>query len=180
MSTPENNAEKPQVARPVMRSVVNRDGKWFETAVLWKNANPDSKAAFSGQIDINGDGRREHVFGFINDRKDGSGGKVISLTTNYTNPQSGEMGFRQVAIGNVVNHRSDDKPVYFDTVLFNPVDESGKTIEGSTPVSVYVTKDCDAEFHAKLGFASARVDRPKKEDAPEDDAGYDNPRGPTP
>jgi len=164
MSVQENGAEK-----PVLRNVVNRGGERFEIAVLWRNTNPESKTVFSGHIDLLGTGRREHVFGFVNDRRDGSGGKVITLTANYTDPSSGKMGYRQVAIGNVVNHRSDGKPVYFDTVVFNPIGPDGKNVEGAAPVSVYVTKDCDSDLHAKLGFAQARIDRPKR-DAPSDSA----------
>ncbi|TES99610.1 hypothetical protein [Burkholderia cepacia] len=138
------------------------------------SSKPDSKAVLTGHIDLGlGDGRIA-VFAFVNERKDeGSvptGAKYISLTTRKVHPRSGEIGYFPVAIGNVVNSRSDGGEVFFDTVIFNPVDEDLNNIPGVQPVAVWVTEACDAALHAKLGFTSARVARPKKQDEVQSDA----------
>lgn len=153
-------------ANPVLRAVVKRGEKWFETAVFVPSSNPDSKAVMTGHIDLGlGDGRIP-VFAFVNERKDEggapTGAKYISLTSKKVHPRSGEIGYFPVAIGNVVNSRGDGGEVFYDTVIFNPVAEDGNNIPGAQPVAVWVTDACDAAFHSKLGFTSARVARPKK------------------
>lgn len=149
-----------QGPQPILRNVQNVDGKWFERVVFYRSTNPESRVVFFGQIDLLGRGRIP-VFGFVNDRREG--GKVISLTSQQTDPSSGEMKYRTVALGNVVNYRNDEKPVFFDTVIFNPVDEEGRNIEGAAPVSAWVTDACDTELHQRLGFECPRVPRPKRE-----------------
>lgn len=149
-----------QGPQPVLRCVRKIGEKWFEKAALYKNSDESSRAAFSGYIDLLGQGR-QHVFGFINPRRDGEG-VVISLTARRTNPHSGEIGHRTVALGSVVNHRGDGGDVYFDTILFNPVNEDGERIEDAEPVAVYVTDECDTELHRQLGFRQARIARPKR------------------
>jgi len=160
-------------AKPVLRAVVQRGEKWFETAVFVPSIKPDSKAVLTGHIDLGlGDGRIE-VFAFVNERKeDGvpTGAKYISLTSRKVHPRTGEIGFFPVAIGNVVNSRGDGGEVFFDTVIFNPVDHDLNNISGVQPVAVWVTEACDAELHAKLGFTSARVARPKKQEDGQPDA----------
>ncbi|MGN5477652.1 hypothetical protein ACTMU2_14190 [Cupriavidus basilensis] len=64
--------------QPILRCVRKIGEKWFEKAAFYKNTNPNSRATFSGYIDLLGQGR-QHVFGFINARRDGEG-IVISLT----------------------------------------------------------------------------------------------------
>ncbi|SEI14798.1 hypothetical protein [Paraburkholderia hospita] len=155
-------------AKPVLRAVVQRGEKWFETAVFTPSSKPESKAIMTGYIDLGlGEGRIS-VFAFVNDRKDQAGAptgaKYISLTSHKVHPRTGEIGYFPVAIGNVVNSRSDGGEVFYDTVIFNPVSEEGNNIPGAQPVAVWVTDACDAELHAKLGFVSTRVARPKKAD----------------
>lgn len=150
-----------QGPQPILRCVRKIDEKWFEKAAFYKNTNPNNRAAFSGYIDLLGQGR-QHVFGFINPRRDGEG-VVISLTASITNPTSGEMGHRTVALGSVVNQRADGGEVYFDTILFNPLDEEERRIEDVDPVAVYVTDECDPELHRQLGFWELRRPRPKRE-----------------
>ncbi|MGU4703237.1 hypothetical protein K6L09_41960 [Burkholderia cepacia] len=161
-------------ARPVLRAVVQRGEKWFETAVFVPSTKPDSKAVLTGHIDLGlGEGRIP-VFAFVNERRDDggalTGAKYISLTTRKVHPRTGEIGYFPVAIGNVVNSRGDGGEVYFDTVIFNPVDEDLNNISGVPAVAVWVTDACDAALHAKLGFTSARVARPKKNDESQPDA----------
>nr|WP_280971205.1 hypothetical protein [Cupriavidus gilardii]WDE72570.1 hypothetical protein [Cupriavidus gilardii] len=150
-----------QGPQPILRCVRKIGEKWFEKAAFYKNTNPNSRAAFSGYIDLLGQGR-QHVFGFINPRRDGEG-VVISLTASYTDPTSGEMGRRTVALGSVVNQRADGGEVYFDTMLFNPLDEEEQRIDDAEPVAVYVTDECDSDLHRQLGFREARRPRPKRE-----------------
>lgn len=150
-----------QGPQPILRCVRKIGEKWFEKAAFYKNTNPNSRAAFSGYIDLLGQGR-QHVFGFINPRRDGEG-VVISLTASYTDPTSGEMGRRTVALGSVVNQRADGGEVYFDTMLFNPLDEEERRIDDAEPVAVYVTEECDSDLHRQLGFREARRPRPKRE-----------------
>jgi hypothetical protein len=149
--------------KPVLRTVVNRENKWFETAVFWRTSNPGSKAVMTGHIDLGLGHGRIPVFAFVNERTDGGTGKFITLSAHGTDQVTGEIGYKQVAIGNVVNSRADGKEVFFDTVLFNPLDDSGKNIPGAQPVSVYVTGACTDDLHSKLGFTEPRVARPKKQ-----------------
>lgn len=149
-------------AKPVLRAVVKRDEKLFETAVFVPSANPESRAVLTGQIDLGlGEGRIA-VYAFVNQRRDDSGAKFISLTSRKVHPRTGEINYFPVAIGNPVNYRQDGSEVFFDTVIFNPVNEEGQNIPGAQPVTVWVTDACDEGLHAKLGFTSPRVQRPKK------------------
>lgn len=149
-------------AKPVLRAVVKRDEKLFETAVFVPSANPESRAVLTGQIDLGlGEGRIA-VYAFVNQRRDESGAKFISLTSRKVHPRTGEINYFPVAIGNPVNYRGDGNEVFYDTVIFNPVDEEGQNIPGAQPVAVWVMGACDEALHSKLGFTSPRVQRPKR------------------
>lgn len=150
---------------PVLRNVQKVGDKYFERAVFFKATS--GRAAFKGYIDLLGKGRIP-VTGFINNRRDDSGGKVISLNYTHIDQHSGEISHRTVAFGNVVNHRGDGDEVYFDTVLFNAVQENGERVEGVEPVAVWVTDACDAEFHERLGFDQPRIARPTRDGESED------------
>lgn len=149
---------------PVLRNVKKVGDKYFERAVFYKATG---RAAFKGYIDLLGEGRIA-VTGFINNRKDGSDGKVISLNYTHIDQRSGEITHRTVALGNVVNRRGDGDAVYYDTVIFNAVDDRGERVEGAEAVAVWITDACDAEFHQRLGFEQPRITRPPRE---EDDDG---------
>uniref|UniRef100_UPI003F491E40 hypothetical protein n=1 Tax=Cupriavidus taiwanensis TaxID=164546 RepID=UPI003F491E40 len=161
-----------QSPQPILRCVRKIGEKWFEKAAFYKNTNPNSRAAFSGYIDLLGQGR-QHVFGFINARRDGEG-VVISLTASYTDQASGEMGHRTVALGSVVNQRGDGGDVYFDTILFNPLNEDEQRIDDAEPVAVYVTDECDPDLHKQLGFRQARIARPKRDSATDQSQRFDD------
>src|SRR5260364_249057 len=45
----EANSGKPE---PVLRAVVKRADKWFETAVFWPSTHPESRYAMTGYIDL--------------------------------------------------------------------------------------------------------------------------------
>lgn len=153
-----NHPSAPQ--EPVLRNVQKLGDKYFERAVFFKATS--GRAAFKGFINLLGNGRIP-VTGFINNRRDDSGGKVISLNYTHIDQRTGEISHRTVAFGNVVNHRGDGDEVYFDTVLFNPVQENGERVEGAEPVAVWVTDACDTEFHQRLGFDQPRVTRPPRD-----------------
>src|SRR5260363_203404 len=158
----EANSGKPE---PVLRAVVKRADKWFETAVFWPSTHPESRYAMTGYIELGLGNARVPVCAFINERKRSdsqAGGPFISLSTRTTDLSTGEIGYAQVALGNVVNTRSDGGEVFYDTVIFNPVDADGKNIPHSTPITVWVTDACDAALHRALGFTHARLPRPKE------------------
>lgn len=163
--------------KPVLRSVVTRGDKQFETAVFYRSDKPDSKAVLIGQILLKEGGRRVRVFAFVNERKvdglEGSGAKFLTLTSQTVNEQTGEIGFVTVAIGNPVNSRSDGGDVFFDTILFTPTDERGQVEPEADPIAVWVTAGCDAALHAKLGFTSARIQRPRRSESEDSELGGD-------
>src|SRR5260363_222456 len=122
--------------------------------------HPESRYAMTGYIELGLGNARVPVCAFINERKRSdsqAGGPFISLSTRTTDLSTGEIGYAQVALGNVVNTRSDGGEVFYDTVIFNPVDADGKNIPHSTPLSVWVTDACDAALHRALGCRQARV-----------------------
>jgi hypothetical protein len=146
----------------VLKNVVKRGDKLFEVATFSVPSNAESQAVLVGAIELIPGRGRTRVYAFVNDRRDEPGKTFISLTSRQVNDATGEIGYATVAIGNVVNSRGDGGEVYFDTVIFNAVDASGKGIPGAQPVSAYVTRDCDPTLHAKLGFAQPRIPRPSK------------------
>ncbi len=167
------NSGKPE---PVVRAVVKRSDRWFETAVFWPAPHPESKYVMTGYIDLGLGGSRLPVFAFINERKEGdphAGGPFISLSTRLTNLRTGEISYARVAIGNVVNTRSDGGEVFYDTIIFNPVDANGKHLPDSTPITVWVTDACDATLHRILGFTHARIPRPKRKAENDDSTALD-------
>ena len=154
-----------------LRSVVNRGGKLFEIATFSEPSSAESRAVLTGAIEVVPGRGRQRVYAFVNDRRDVPGQTFISLTTRDVDEGSGEIRYIPVAIGNVVNERRDGGEVYFDTVIFNPVDRNGKNIPGSQPVSVYVTRECDPALHSKLGFAQPRLQRPARSGAASPEGG---------
>lgn len=149
-------------APAVLRSVLDRSGKSFEIATFSEPANSEGRAILTGAIELIPGRGRIRVYAFVNDRRDAPGQKFITLTSRQVDEHTGEISFVNVAIGNVVNSRGDGAEVYFDTIIFNPVDRDGRNLPGAQPVSVYVTRDCDLALHARLGFAQPRIDRPRR------------------
>lgn len=153
-------------AAAVLRAVARRGEKVFEIANFVEPTNPDSRAVLTGVIELIPGKGRERVTAFVNDRKH-QPGTFISLSARRVDDHSGEIKYVTVALGNVVNERSDGSEVYFDTILFNPVGESGDPIPGVQPGAVYVTRACSPALHTRLGFASPRADRPARATATE-------------
>ncbi len=159
-------------AAPALRGLVRRGEKWVETAALWPSSNPDSKAVMTGYIDLGTSQTRAPVFAFVNERKDKEGqlgSTFLSLSSPITNHTTGEITYVRVAIGNLVNTRADGEPVFYDTVIFNAIDEEGKPLADTPPISVRVTDACDTTLHRKLGFTHARLPRPLREAPPAPD-----------
>jgi hypothetical protein len=161
-----SNEQTPGAKEPNLPVLRNKDD-----VALWPTKAGD-KALLSGHITL--DGQKIQVRAFRNDTdRDGNtlAHPYLSLTTNAA-PQGEPPQWKAVAYGNAVNTRKDDKPVYFDQIIFN-VAGSDKTF------SAYAGKGCTDEFHQQLGFTSAQVQRPEKQAAPEA-ADEDAPGGPSP
>ncbi|MEX3917888.1 hypothetical protein AB4Y43_16850 [Paraburkholderia sp. BR10872] len=148
-------------AAAVLRAVARRGDKVFEIASFTEPTNPDTRAVLTGVIELVQGKGRERVTAFVNDRK-GQPGTFISLSARRVDDHSGEIKYVTVALGNVVNARADGSDVYYDTVLFNPVGDTGEPLPGAQPVAVYVTRACSPVLHARLGFAASRVERPAR------------------
>ncbi|MDN7527658.1 LPD7 domain-containing protein [Burkholderia orbicola] len=151
MATSDNSAEKEPHA--VIRSVKKLDnGEWDTNVLLFKG-----KGDFlQGFIKV-GDEKR-HVIAHLNERKpDQETGEVKPNFITLTEAQNtgDETTWKQIGYGNAVNRRTDNKPVYFDEVLFSV---------GNQLVGGRVTRHCDDELHRKLGFVEDRKPRPPKED----------------
>lgn len=151
MATSDNSAEKEPHA--VIRSVKKLDnGEWDTNVLLFKG-----KGDFlQGFIKV-GDEKR-HVIAHLNERKpDQETGEIKPNFITLTEAQNtgDETTWKQIGYGNAVNRRTDNKPVYFDEVLFSV---------GNQLVGGRVTRHCDDELHRKLGFIEDRKPRPPKED----------------
>lgn len=138
---------------PVLRGVErNKEtGKFEETVLLFKG-----KGDYLQGFIISG-GEKHQVLAHINERKpDASTGEIKPnfLKLSKAEGQGDAVQWTELGFGNALNKRTDGKPVYFDEVLFNV---GGKTI------SARLGKGVSEELHAKLGFASSRVERPKDE-----------------
>lgn len=138
---------------PVLRGIArNPDTGDFETTVLLFKGKGDYLQGFIMQ-----DGNKHQVLAHINERKADEGTGEIKpnfLKLSKAEGQGDDVQWTELGFGNAVNKRADDKPVFHDEVLFNV---NGKTI------SARLGKDVSEELHAKLGFTSARVERPKNE-----------------
>lgn len=150
--------------RPALR---NKDD-----VALWP-AKDGAKHHLSGHITL--DGNKVNVIGFINDTdREGNALKqpYVSLSRN-TAGEGQPPKWETVATGNAMNHRSDDKPVYFDEMIFNVKGQDKKTF------TAFVGKGCPAEFQQQLGFTSPAVERPAKaapaEEAEEEEAASPRP-----
>jgi hypothetical protein len=147
---PATTENKPAGAAPVIRGVKGgqqRLSLWLETAEGKKNQ-------LNGKLDD------KQIFGFIKARKDDASKKFITLSA-----RNAEGGYDQVAIGNPVNSRGDDEPVYFDSFVFH----IGKGDDEDT-LGARLTKSATDEFAKEVGFTSARVARPAKESTASADA----------
>lgn len=148
--------------------------RFKDDLALWPT-KPGDKAILSGFVPI--DGQKTQVRAFLNDT-DKEGNKLahpyLSLTSN-TAADGQPAQWKTVAFGNAVNSRKDDKPVYFDQIIFN-VAGTDKSF------NAYTGRGITEDLHKQLGFTSPQVERPAKEaDAPAPaEPEDDEPAGPRP
>ena len=159
-----SNENAPESAKnlPVLRNK--------NDVALWP-AKDGAKHHMAGHITL--DGQKTNVIGFINDTdRDGNPLKQPYVALSRNTAAEGETAkWETVATGNAMNHRSDDKSVYFDEMIFNLKGDDKKTF------TAFVGRGCPADFQQQLGFASPVVARPDKDEpAPEED----EPSGPRP
>jgi len=161
-NTPAQDSTEKTKSPPWLRS---------DNLALWPTKEGD-KAVLSGHVTL--DDKKIFVRGFINET-DAEGKPLkapyLSLTHN-TAAKDADPKWETLARGNAMNHRKDEKPVYFDEVIFN-VAGNDKTFKA------FVSRDCPAEFQTKLGFAEAVQPRPAKE-APEEVAEQSEDDSPSP
>lgn len=159
------NSPAAESNRPALR---NKDD-----VALWP-AKDGAKHHLSGHITL--DGQKVNVIGFLNDTdSDGNALKSPYVALSRNTAAAGEAPkWETVATGNAMNHRSDDKPVYFDEMIFNVKGQDKKTF------TAFVGNGCSSELQRQLGFTSPVVARPAKAEAAEEQAEEEEPASPRP
>jgi hypothetical protein len=110
------------------------------------------------------DGVKHQVIAHLNERKPDEGTGEIKpnfIKLSKAVGKGDDTKWEEFGFGNALNKRNDQKPVYFDDVLFNV---GGKTL------SARITKNVDEDMHRKLGFVQDRVARPERAKAGEQSA----------
>jgi hypothetical protein len=105
-------------------------------------------------------GIKHQVCVHINERKpDLNTGEVKPnfMVVSELNPETNE--WNDLGYGNALNHRNDNKKVYYDEVLFN--------IKGEV-LKARVASGVDQQLHRKLGFEHPREARPNNAAKPQD------------
>jgi hypothetical protein len=137
----------------ILRGVQRRTGTDnYETTVLLFEGKGDY---LQGYVVVNG--QKRDVIAHINDCKaDSEVSKVKSgfLKLSQREGNGNNISWHEVGYGHAMDNRKDGKQVFFDTVLFN--------VDGET-LNARITKHVTSEMHAKLGFTSLRIERPKTE-----------------
>ncbi|WP_131726060.1 hypothetical protein [Bordetella pseudohinzii] len=148
-----NEQEHDAKAEPklILRGAQRREGSDdYETTVLLFEGKGDYLQGY-----VVAHGRKRDVIAHMNGRKPNPDTGEIKpgfLKLSERVGKGDDQGWREVGYGNAMNSRRDSKQVFFDTVLFN--------IDGET-LSARITKHVTPEMHARLGFSSPRVERPK-------------------
>jgi hypothetical protein len=140
----------------------------YDTTVLLFKA-PDT-AYLQGFVQI--DGQKHQVIGHINKRKPNTDtGEVKANFITLSELDLATEKWREVGHGNAVNRRSDNKPVFYDEVLFNV---QGETLRARLSAGV------DATLQRSLGFDFPRVPRTKSQAGQSDHAesshGHEEPK----
>lgn len=154
-TSPDAKAEGSEEQKLILRGVV-KVGEEYDTTVLLFKGKGDYLQGF-----VKVDGVKHQVIAHLNERKaDTETGEIkpnfIKLSKSVG--QGDDTKWEEFGFGNALNKRSDQKPVYFDDVLFNV---GGKT------VSARLSKNVDEDMHRKLGFVQARIARPDRANAGE-------------
>lgn len=157
----ESNDQEPKL---ILRGVKKLDNGEFDTTVLLFKGKGDY---LQGYVKV-GD-QKHQVIAHINERKPDQGtGEVKPNFLKLSEPHAvgDDTKWKEIGFGNAVNHRKDERPVFFDEVLFSV---------GNEVVKARVTKHVDADMHRQLGFEESRKARPK-EDSPPAPAGDASPK----
>ncbi|WP_228762902.1 LPD7 domain-containing protein [Xylella fastidiosa] len=147
-------ASKENEPKLILRGVRKLDNGEYDTSVLLFKGNGDYLQGF-----IKVGNEKHQVIAHINERKnvDLESGEIkpnfLKLVEAHSNGDDTE--WKQLGFGNAVNRRSDEKPVYFDEVLFKV---------GNEIINARITKNVDDELHRKLGFQEKRQSRQKDDD----------------
>ncbi|OWY38867.1 hypothetical protein CEK28_10585 [Xenophilus sp. AP218F] len=138
----------------VLRGEVKQDDGFQHTVLLFKGSDD----YLQGFIQV-GDQRQQVMVRMVERKPDETTGEVKPpfLAVYAAQGHGDKMNWTQIGHGNAVNQRSDNKPVYFDEVLFS--------IDGQR-IKARVNKAVDPELHRSLGFQSPREDRPPRNTAP--------------
>ena len=134
----------------ILRGVI-KDGTDYDTTVLLFKGKGDYLQGF-----MKVEGVKHQVIAHLNERKpDPATGEIKPnfIKLSKAVGQGDDTKWEEFGFGNALNKRNDQKPVYFDDVLFNI---GGKTL------SARITKDVDEDLHRKLGFVQDRVARPER------------------
>ncbi|MDQ0655203.1 LPD7 domain-containing protein [Pseudomonas cedrina] len=138
---------------------VTKVGDEYDTTVLLFKGKGDYLQGF-----MKVDGVKHQVIAHLNERKpDESTGEIKPnfIKLSKAVGKDDDTKWEEFGFGNALNKRNDQKPVYFDDVLFNI---GGKTL------SARITKNVDEDMHRKLGFVQDRVARPERAKAGEQPA----------
>jgi hypothetical protein len=157
-SSPSVNQENGDDQKLILRGVV-KVGDDYDTTVLLFKGKGDYLQGF-----MKVDGVKHQVIAHLNERKPDEGTGEIKpnfIKLSKAVGQGDDTKWEEFGFGNALNKRNDQKPVYFDDVLFNV---GGKTL------SARITKNVDEDMHRKLGFVQDRVARPERAKAGEQSA----------
>ncbi|MHC8347703.1 LPD7 domain-containing protein [Pseudomonas sp. RT6P73] len=157
-ASPGVNQENGDDQKLILRGVV-KVGDDFDTTVLLFKGKGDYLQGF-----MKVDGVKHQVIAHLNERKPDEGTGEIKpnfIKLSKAVGQGDDTKWEEFGFGNALNKRNDQKPVYFDDVLFNV---GGKTL------SARITKNVDEDMHRKLGFVQDRVARPERAKAGEQSA----------
>ncbi|MCU1738069.1 MULTISPECIES: LPD7 domain-containing protein [unclassified Pseudomonas] len=149
-ASPGVNQENGDDQKLILRGV-NKVGEDYDTTVLLFKGRGDYLQGF-----MKVDGVKHQVIAHLNERKpDLATGEIKPnfIKLSKAVGQGDDTKWEEFGFGNALNKRNDQKPVYFDDVLFSI---GGKTL------SARITKNVDEEMHRKLGFVQERVARPER------------------
>lgn len=158
-ASPGVNQESGDDQKLILRGVV-KVGDDYDTTVLLFKGKGDYLQGF-----MKVEGVKHQVIAHLNERKPDEGTGEIKpnfIKLSKAVGQGDDTKWEEFGFGNALNKRNDQKPVYFDDVLFNI---GGKTL------SARITKNVDEDMHRKLGFVQDRVARPERAKAGEEPAG---------
>lgn len=166
METMQEGHDRPKL---ILRGVKELDNGDLDTTVLLFKGKGNY---LQGYVKV-GD-QKHQVLAYLNERMpDKITGKVKPNYIKLCEPRNDgdDTKWQEIGFGNAVNHRKDEKPVYFDEVLFSV---GGKVIKAQ------ITRHVDEELHRKLGFQEPRKARPNDADKSATSTGEPSPKAAEP